>query len=390
VGQTKGSLAILGSTGSIGTSALDVVDRLEGRFRVVALAAGSNLPLLAAQVEKYRPALVSVADRRHVAGLRKLAKGWRMRVVHGPEGAAEVARAGGADIVLSAITGMSGFGPTLEAVKAGRRVALANKEAMVVGGAVLKREAALSGARVIPVDSEHSGVFQCLGGEKRRHVRRVILTASGGPFLKTPLEEIEKRTCEEALRHPRWVMGRKVTVDSATLMNKGLELIEARWLFDLDPSELDVLVHPQSAVHALVEMRDGSVLAQLAAADMRIPIQYALTWPERLDSGLAVLDLAAVRRLEFRRVDERRYPLFGLARGALEAGGSLPVALNAANEVAVAAFLENKILFGGIHAVVAEVMDGHRPRPADSVEAIFDIDNEARREARRRVPQRLK
>jgi len=283
---------------------------------------------------------------------------------------------------------MSGFGPTLEAVKAGRRVALANKESMVIGGAVLKREAARSGAAIIPVDSEHSGVFQCLEGEKRRHIRKVILTASGGPFLKTALKDLRNKAVEEVLRHPRWIMGRKVTVDSATLMNKGLELIEARWLFDLDASQLDVLVHPQSAVHALVEMKDGSVLAQLSATDMRVPIQYALTWPERLDSGLPALDLADVGRLEFRRVDERRYPLFGLARQALQAGDSLPVALNAANEVAVAAFLEKRIFFGDIPAVVARVMDGHRPCPADSAETIIDIDKQARREARRHIPQR--
>ncbi len=388
MGQRTETVAILGSTGSIGTSALDVVDRLAGRFRVVALAAGANVALLAAQVEKYHPAIVSVSDKLDAGKIRGLAKGWRMKVVHGPEGAAEVAAAARADIVVSAITGMSGFGPTLAAVKAGRRVALANKESMVVGGAVLKREAARSGATIIPVDSEHSGVFQCLGWEKREHVRKVILTASGGPFLETPLEELRTKSLEAALRHPRWVMGRKVTVDSATLMNKGLELIEARWLFDLDPSELDVLIHPQSVVHALVEMKDGSVLAQLSATDMRLPIQYALTWPERRDTGLPGLDLAGIGGLEFRRVDERRYPLFALARQALSAGGSFPVALNAANEVAVAAFLKKGILFGDIAEVVAKVMDGHRARPAGSVEEIIDIDNDARRQARTHIPQR--
>jgi 1-deoxy-D-xylulose-5-phosphate reductoisomerase len=382
------AIAILGSTGSIGTSVLDVVDRLSGRFRVVALAAGSNMQLLSAQVEKYRPALVSVGAKRDAERILGLSNGWHMKVVHGPEGAAEVARFQGAGIIVSAITGMGGFVPTLEAVKAGRRVALANKESMVIGGAILKREAARSGAAIIPVDSEHSGVFQCLEGEKRRHVHKVILTASGGPFLKTPLKELRNKSVEEVLRHPRWVMGKKVTVDSATLMNKGLELIEARWLFDLDASQLDVLVHPQSAVHALVEMKDGSVLAQLSATDMRVPIQYALTWPERLDSGLPALDLAEVGRLEFRSMDERRYPLFGLARQALQAGASLPVALNAANEVAVAAFLEKRIFFGDIPAVVARVMDGHRLCPADSVETIIDIDKQARREARRHIPQR--
>ena len=385
--MTRG-IAILGSTGSIGTSVLDVVDRLGGRFRVTALAAGSNMSLLTAQVEKYRPALVSVSDKRNAGEIRSLSRRWRTKVVHGPEGALEVARAEGADIVVSAITGMSGFGPTLEAVRAGRRVALANKESMVVGGAFLLKEAARSGARIIPVDSEHSGVFQCLSKEKKRYVRRVILTASGGPFFRTPLKDLKKKTLEEALRHPRWVMGKKVTVDSATLMNKGLELIEARWLFDIEPAKLDVLIHPQSAVHSLVEMEDGSVLAQLSATDMRIPIQYALTWPERCDSALPGLDLGKVGRLEFFCVDDRRYPLFALAKEALRAGESLPVALNAANEVAVGAFLEEKILFPDIPAVVAKVMEAHRARPADSIEAIYNIDREARREARRFIPQR--
>ncbi len=384
--MTRG-IAILGSTGSIGTSALDVVDRLGERFRVTALAAGSNMPLLAAQVEKYRPALVSVSDKRNAEEIRGLLRR-RTKVVHGPEGALAVARAEGADIVVSAITGIDGFGPTLEAVRAGRRVALANKESMVVGGAFLRKEAARSGARIIPVDSEHSGVSQCLSKERKKHVRRVILTASGGPFFRTPLKDIGKKTLEEALRHPRWVMGKKVTVDSATLMNKGLELIEARWLFDLDPAKLDVLIHPQSAVHSLVELEDGSVLAQLSATDMRIPIQYALTWPERVDSALPGLDLGKLRRLEFYAVDVRRYPLFALAWQALREGGSSPVALNAANEVAVGAFLERRILFPDIPAVVGKVMEAHRRRSVDSIEAVYDIDRGARREARRVLPQR--
>jgi 1-deoxy-D-xylulose-5-phosphate reductoisomerase len=359
-----------------------------GKFRVAALAAGSNLPLLTTQVEKYRPALVSVSAKGDAGEIRRLSRRWGTKVVHGPEGALEVARADGAEIIVSAITGMSGFGPTLEAVRAGRRVALANKESMVVGGAFLRKEAARSGARIIPVDSEHSGVFQCLNKEKKRHVRRVILTASGGPFFRTALKDLKNRTLEEALRHPRWVMGKKVTVDSATLMNKGLELIEARWLFDIEPAKLDVLIHPQSVVHSLVEMEDGSVLAQLSATDMRIPIQYALTWPERCDSALPGLDLAKVRRLEFYRVEDRRYPLFALAKEALRAGDSLPVALNAANEVAVGAFLDKRLLFPGISSVVTKVMEAHRACPADSIEAIYEIDREARREARRFIPQR--
>lgn len=388
MGKTSRGIAILGSTGSIGTNTLDVVDRLGEDFRVIALAAGSNMSLLAAQVEKYRPALVSVAGKRDAAELKRLLPRSRTEVLHGPDGACEVARADGAEIVVSAITGINGLGPTLEAVRAGRRVALANKESMVVGGSLIRKAAALSGASIIPVDSEHSGVFQCLNKERKRHVRKIILTASGGPFFRTPLKDIRRKTLEEALRHPRWVMGKKVTVDSATLMNKGLELIEARWLFDIEPARLDVLIHPQSAVHSLVEMEDGSVLAQLSATDMRIPIQYALTWPGRRDSSLPGLDLAKVGRLEFFPVDARRYPLFSVARRALLEGDSLPVALNAANEVAVGAFLEKRILFPDIPTVVTKVMDAHRSRPAGSIEAIHDIDTEARRQARRLFPQR--
>jgi 1-deoxy-D-xylulose-5-phosphate reductoisomerase len=381
-------LAILGSTGSIGTNTLDVVDRLPGRFRITALAAGANIGRLAEQVERYRPDLVSVEKRGDLERLRRVARRCGTKLVHGPEGPLEVARAEGTDIVVSAITGIEGLCPTLEAVRAGRRVALANKESMVVGGPFLRREARRSGAVILPVDSEHSGVFQCLAGERRGRVRRVILTASGGPFFRTPLKELKNKTLEEALRHPRWVMGRKVTVDSATMMNKGLELIEARWLFDLEPGKLDALIHPQSAVHALVEMRDGSVLAQLSATDMRVPIQYALTWPERASSSLPRLDLGHLGRLDFYEVDPRRYPLFGMARAALEKGGSLPVALNAANEAAVGAFLGGKLAFRDIAAVVGDVLEAHGERPAGSIEEILDIDREARRLARRSLKQR--
>jgi len=382
------TIAILGSTGSIGTSALDVIDRMAGRLEVTALAAGSNLSLLVRQVERYRPRLVSVKRKRDADALRPLARRLGFRLVSGPNGAEEVARDGRADAVVSAITGIDGFRPTLAAVRAGKRVALANKESVVVGGALLRKEAARSGARIIPVDSEHSGVFQCLAGLKKTQVRRVILTASGGPFLRTPLRDLRTKSPADALRHPTWKMGKKVTVDSATLMNKGLELIEARWLFGLEPSRLDVLIHPQSAVHALVELEDGSMLAQMSAADMRLPIQYALTFPERRDTSLPRLDLGGLRRLEFLEVDERRYPLYVLARRALAQGGSLPVALNAANEIAVGAFLEGRIAFMDIPAVVQAVLDGHPRVPADSLEAIFEIDREARRSARRFLKQR--
>jgi len=382
------TVAILGSTGSIGTSSLDVIDRMAGRFEVTALAAGSNVSLLARQIKKYRPEVVSVRKKSDAEALRPLSRRLGIRVLFGPEGADEVAGAGRADTVVSAITGIDGLRPTLAAVRAGKRVALANKESVVVGGALLRKEARRSGARIVPVDSEHSGVFQCLSAVRKTQVRRVILTASGGPFFRTPLRDLRTRTLEDALRHPTWKMGRKVTVDSATLMNKGLELIEARWLFGLEPSRLDVLIHPQCAVHALVEMADGSVLAQMSAADMRIPIQYALTFPDHRDSSLPRLDLAALGRLEFHEVDGRRYPLFLLARRALEAGGSYPVALNAANEAVVAAFLARRIAFSDIPGIVESVMEGLRPAPADSLEGIFEIDREARAAAGRLLKQR--
>jgi len=382
------TIAILGSTGSIGTGVLDVVDRMNGRFEVTALAAGSNLPLLALQIEKFRPRLVSVKRPGDVETLRTLARRRGFRLVCGPEGAEEVAADGRADTVVSAITGIDGLRPTLAAVRAGKRVALANKESVVVGGELIFRESARSGARIVPVDSEHSGVFQCLAGVRKSLVRRVILTASGGPFFRTPLRDLGTKRREDVLRHPTWKMGQKVTVDSATLMNKGLELMEARWLFGLAPGRLAVLVHPQSIVHALVEMADGSVLAQMSVPDMRIPIQYALTLPGRRDTGLPRLDLAAVGKLEFHEVDERRYPLFALARRALDAGGSHPVALNAANETAVTAFLGGVITFPDISAVVHEVMDGHRGAPSGSLEAILAADREARRSARHIIRHR--
>ncbi len=382
------AIAILGSTGSIGTSTLDVIDRLGDAFRVTALAAGSNLRVLSGQIEKHRPVMVSVKTKEDAAALRPAARKWGFRLSFGPEGVEEVASASRADIVVSAITGLDGFRPTLAAVRAGRRVALANKESMVVGGPFLRREAARSGARIVPVDSEHSGVFQCLAKEKKSRVRRVILTASGGPFLRTPLCEMKNKTVAEALCHPRWKMGKKVTVDSATLMNKGLELIEARWLFGLEPSRLDVLIHPQATVHALVEMQDGSVLAQLSVTDMRIPIQYALTYPDRRESSLPALDLGAIGSLDFYEVEPRRYPLFTLARAALDKGGSLPVALNAANEVTVAGFLEERIAFSDISDIIHRVMDGHRETRVDSIDSIFEIDAEARRATRRLLEQR--
>ncbi len=375
------NIAILGSTGSIGTNTLKLVEALGDTFRVVGLAAGENTSLLLRQVEKFRPRVVSMKTKEAAEKLKERVKNKAVRVVYGSEGAEEVACFDRNDVVVSAITGIEGLRPTLAAVRAGLRVALANKESLVAAGAILQAQAEASGAEIIPVDSEHSGIFQCLAKEKRENVKKVTLTASGGPFFQTPLAEIKGKSVEETLDHPRWKMGKKVTVDSATLMNKGLELVEARWLFGLRPSEMAILIHPQSIVHSLVELRDGSTIAQLSPPDMKIPIQYALTYPERGGSQLPALDLARVRSLEFYPVDEERFPLIRLARLALEKEKSLPVALNAANEVAVEAFLNRSIGFSAIVDVVSEVVGRHRLSEAASLEEVFAIDRETREQA---------
>jgi len=373
------NIAVLGSTGSIGTNTLAVVAHLHPRFRVAGLSAGRNVTLLIEQAERFHPELVSVETKAQADDFKRRYAGPRLRVVHGPEGAEEVARLAANDIVVSAITGIRGLPPTLAAAASGKRVALANKESMVVAGKLIRETARRSGAEIIPVDSEHSGVFQCLSGVIRSQVRKVILTASGGPFFRTPLGEIPAKTVEEALLHPRWKMGPKVTIDSATLMNKGLELIEARWLFDLEPSQLDVLIHPQSIVHSLVEMRDGSTLAQLGPTDMRIPIQFSLTCPDREPSAPPPLDLAKVRNLEFHAVEPDRYPLLALARRALEGEESLAVALNAANEAAVEAFLERRISLPDITRSVADALERHVPTGLGSLEEILRVDADTRR-----------
>jgi 1-deoxy-D-xylulose-5-phosphate reductoisomerase len=371
-------IAVLGSTGSIGTSTLDIVGRLGDDYVVTGLAAGSNVPLLLEQVRRFQPKIVSLKTEEEALRFKKELDGSVIRVVFGPEGAEEVARFEENEVVVAAITGIEGLRPTAAAVETGVRVALANKESMVVGGAILRSKAASSGAEIIPVDSEHSGIFQCLAKERSEYVKKAILTASGGPFFRTPLSAIKTKTVTEALAHPRWKMGRKVTIDSATLMNKGLELIEARWLFDLLPDQLDILIHPQSVVHSLLEMKDGSTLAQLSITDMRVPIQYALTYPEREESGLPPLELSRVRSLEFFEVEEDRYPLITYARRALEEGQSLPVALNAANEVAVEAFLDRRIGFSDIAAVVGGILDRHQVGEAETLEAVLAIDRETR------------
>jgi 1-deoxy-D-xylulose-5-phosphate reductoisomerase len=382
------NIAILGSTGSIGRNTLEIVDNLSHIFRVVGLAAGRNLELFLKQVEKFRPRMVSLDRREEAEELKQRLKHMDLNVVYGQAGAEEVAGFEENEIVVSAITGIKGLRPTLAAVKRGKKVALANKESMVAAGPLIQSEARKSKAQIIPVDSEHSGVFQCLAKEKEENIKKVILTASGGPFLRTPLEELKEKTLEEALAHPRWKMGKKVTIDSATLMNKGLELIEARWLFDLEPSQLGILIHPQSIVHSLVELRDGSVLAQLSPTDMRIPIQYALTYPERENTILPSLGLSQIKSLEFLDVEEEKFPLVELAFLAIEEGQSIPVALNAANEVAVEAFLSGEIKFIDISVLVREVVENHQKREVESLEEIFEVDRKAREQTRKIMKQR--
>ncbi|MCK4495058.1 MAG: 1-deoxy-D-xylulose-5-phosphate reductoisomerase [Candidatus Aminicenantes bacterium] len=382
------NISILGSTGSIGRSTLDVVDKSGGKFNVRGLAAGRNLDLLCRQVEKFKPMIVSFERKEDADEFRRNCKEYALRITYGQEGAEEVARFEENDIIVSAITGINGLRPTLAAVKAGKRVALANKESMVVAGPLIQETVQKSGAQIIPVDSEHSGIFQCLAKERIEDVKKVILTASGGPFLQTSIEKMKNKTREEALNHPRWNMGEKVTIDSATLMNKGLELIEARWLFGLLPEKLGILIHPQSIVHSLVEMRDGSVLAQLSPTDMKVPIQYALTYPRREEALLPSLDLSQIKVLEFYKVDVKKFPLVKLARQVLEEGESFSVALNTANEVAVEMFLKRRIKFSDIADVVAEIVENHKKRKVESLDDIFEVDRETKQQTRNLLKKR--
>ncbi|MGB9892873.1 MAG: 1-deoxy-D-xylulose-5-phosphate reductoisomerase [Candidatus Saccharicenans sp.] len=377
----KKKLVILGSTGSIGQNTLTVVRNFPDQFQILGLAAGRNIGLLAKQIEEFNPRLVTVEKKIDAQRLSREISRRNIKILYGDQGYQEIASMGQADLVISAITGIAGLKPTLAALEAGKNLALANKESMVVAGALIRKVASQTGARIIPIDSEHSGIFQCLSGQKKKYVKRIFLTASGGPFFRVPLANLADKTCEEALQHPRWKMGQKITIDSATLMNKGLELIEARWLFKLEPQQLEVLIHPQSVVHALVEFIDGSVLAQMSQTDMRIPIQFALTYPDRLEGSLTPLDLIEIKDLEFYPVDSSRYPLFRLARQALEAGLSFPVVLNAANEVAVKAFLGKMIKFGQIFEVVDYCLQNHQAWPVNTLEEILAVDQKTREQA---------
>jgi 1-deoxy-D-xylulose-5-phosphate reductoisomerase len=382
-------LAILGSTGSIGRQSLSVVEALPGRFGVVALSAGTNLEELTGQIERHRPEVVSVGDAKKADELAELLRGKGISplpsIHHGREGMLAVATHAKADIVISAAVGVVGLEATYEAVKLGKTVALSNKEVLVAAGELVMAAANKAGRELLPVDSEHNAVHQCLRGGTHGEVRRLVLTASGGPFRKTPLAELASATPEQALAHPNWRMGNRITIDSATMMNKGFEVIEARWLFGMRPDQIEVVIHPQSTIHSMVEFVDGSVLAQLGPTDMRMPIQYALTYPERVAANHIALDWGKLKRLDFEKASTRRFPCLRLAREAMRKGGALPCALNAADEVAVAAFLERRLPFSGIAEVIERVL-GRTPRiKLEEMDQVLTVDSEARRMAKEEV-----
>ena len=372
-------LAILGSTGSIGTSTLDVVEGYPDRFQIVALAAGANLDRLEPQVRRFTPRLVSVGSETGARELRRRLGRAPTEVVWGTAGLLQAAADTDADLVVSAIVGANGLLPTMRAVAAGKDVALANKESLVMAGHLLTAEARVRGSRVLPVDSEHSAIFQCLAGNGMGGVRRIVLTASGGPFRTRSRSAMASITPEEALKHPNWSMGQKITIDSATLMNKGLEVIEAHWLFGLPVDRVDVIIHPQSIIHSLVEYVDGSILAQLGVPDMRVPIQYALTYPERQPSMVPRLELEQLTGLTFEAVDREKFPCLDLAYEAAAAGDSSAAVLNAANEVAVQRFLNRRIGFDEIPTLIRKALDAHPRRAVGSVEDVLEVDREVRR-----------
>lgn len=383
------TISILGSTGSIGTQVLDIVSRLPERLKVVGLAAHRNVELLAEQVRKYRPSLVSIGTEEDAARLKEILKRTSNLerptsypdIVWGPEGLTRVVTMPEAQTAVISVAGAIGLAPTIEAIKTGKEIALASKEVLVAAGSLVTKLVEEHGVRMLPIDSEHSALFQCLDGEDPKSVRRLILTASGGAFRDHPVEALKTATVEQALAHPNWTMGRKITIDSATLMNKCLEIIEARWLFGVDAERIEVVIHPQSIVHSMVEFEDASVIAQLGVPDMRLPIQYALLYPGRPDTGLPRLDITACGRLDFREPDLERYPALSLAYEALERGGTMPAVMNAANEAAVGLFLEKAIGFPDIYGLTRKTMESHSVIQEPTLDQIIEADAWARREA---------
>jgi len=389
-------LTVLGSTGSIGVSTLDVVARHPDRYRVVALTANRDVQGLLQQCQRFRPQYAVMADLASARELRRQLRdgGIDTQVLEGMEGLQTVASLEQVDQVMAAIVGAAGLLPALAAAQAGKRILLANKEALVVAGGLFMEEVARHGAHILPIDSEHNAVFQCLPADFPRGldtvgVRRILLTASGGPFRSATPGQLASVTPEQACAHPNWQMGRKISVDSATMMNKGLEVIEACWLFHTTPDRIDVVLHPQSVIHSMVEYEDGSVLAQLGNPDMRTPIAHALAWPERIDSGVSSLDLFQVARLDFEAPDAQRFPCLRLAYEAIGRGDSAPAMLNAANEMAVAAFLEGRLGFIDIPRIIGETLSGMAVEPVSSLEQVLEVDRQARLRAEQNIEQRV-
>ncbi len=375
------SISILGSTGSIGVNTLKVVEHLQDEFRVVALGAGGNVEVLAKQVKQFKPELVAVKDEICAEELLSKISEFKIEIPKieiGEQGLVAVATYEKVETVVSATVGAVGLVPTFQAIEAGKRIALANKETLVIAGELMTKAAVKNKVEILPVDSEHNAIHQCLRGENQKEVKRIILTASGGPFRTKSKAEMENATIEEALNHPNWKMGSKITIDSATLMNKGLEVIEAYWLFGFDAENISVIVHPQSVIHSMVEMIDGSIIAQLGVTDMKHAIQYALTYPNRQENCLEPLDFTKVNNLTFEQPDFERFPCLELAYRALKSGGTLPATLNAANEVAVQAFLDGKIKLSEIARINETVMNAHQNQNADSLETVLTADAKAR------------
>jgi len=375
-------LTILGSTGSIGVSTLEIVAAYPDRFKVVAMTAGRNLELFARQIRAFSPRLAVVANQEDVPSLREMCAGLPVEILGGVEGLIAAATADETQMVVAAIVGAAGLVPTAAAIRAGKDIALANKETLVTAGHLFMEMIAGYGVKLYPVDSEHSAVFQSLEGHRNEDITRIILTASGGPFLHTPTGQLAGVTVRDALNHPNWSMGRKISIDSATMMNKGLEVLEARWLFDVPVEKIDVNIHPQSIIHSMVEYIDGCVIAQLGTPDMKAPIAYALSYPERVATGVKPLDLTALSGLTFFKPDREKFRCLGLAYRAIGDGESMPAVMNAANEIAVEAFLEGRIGFIQIAEVIERTMDAHRPHDLGSIEEVLQADRWGRDRAR--------
>jgi 1-deoxy-D-xylulose-5-phosphate reductoisomerase len=372
-------ISLLGSTGSIGVNTLDVVDRNPESFQVLAMSAGSNIDLFAEQIRKFKPKIASLFDSTKVSTLKERVADLDVEIIIGDEGSIAVATLPETDVVVSGIVGSAGLIPAIEALKAGKNLALANKETLVIAGELVLREAEKTNSQIIPIDSEHSAIFQALNGEKKERIKKIILTASGGPFRTFNLDQMENVTVKDALNHPNWDMGAKITIDSSTMMNKGLEYIEAKWLFGVD-TPVDIIVHAQSIIHSMIEFVDTSIMAQLGIPDMRVPIAYALTYPDRFECNLPSLDLASMGDLTFEAPDFERFPCLQLAIDAMEIGQTMPSILNAANEIAVQAFLDELIPYKDIAELIRMVMHNHRPSPLNDLQDVLNADKWAREE----------